>query len=75
MNKEEIAETLRNEVSELDALIKKLNARCDRMKSLVLKLEAEISGQDPRNQGLVPDSKFRKMIDKVFGEEPKRSKR
>ncbi len=75
MTKEEIAETLRNEVSELDALIKKLNVRCDRMKSLVLKLEAEIAGQDPRNQNPVPDSKFRKMIDKVFGEEPKRPKR
>lgn len=74
MNKQEIAETLRNEVSELDALIKKLNARCDRMKSLVLELEAEIAGQDPRNQSPVLDSKFRKMIDKVFGEEPKRKK-
>ena len=74
MNKQEIAETLRNEVSELDALIKKLQARCDRMKSLVLKLEAEIAGQDPRNQNPVPDSKFRKMIDRVFGEEPKRKK-
>lgn len=75
MNKQEIAETLRNEVGELEVLIKKLNARCDRMKSLVLKLEAEIAGQDPRNQNPVPDSKFRKMIDKVFGEEPKRPKR
>jgi hypothetical protein len=74
MNKQEIAETLRNEVGELEVLIKKLNARCDRMKSLVLKLEAEIAGQDPRNQNPVPDSKFRKMIDKVFGEEPKRKK-
>jgi len=74
MNKQEIAETLRNEVGELEVLIKKLQARCDRMKSLVLKLEAEIAGQDPRNQTPVPDSKFRKMIDKVFGEEPKRKK-
>ncbi len=74
MNKQEIAETLRNEVGELEVLIKKLNARCDRMKSLVLKLEAEIAGQDPRSQTPVPDSKFRKMIDKVFGEEPKRKK-
>ena len=72
MNKQEIAETLRTEVSELNVLIKKLQARCDRFKSLVLDLEAEIAGQDPRNQKPVPDSKFRKMIDKVFGEEPKR---
>ncbi len=72
MNKQEIAETLRKEVGELEVLIKKLNARCDRLKTLVLDLEAEITGQDPRNQTPVPDSKFRKMIDKVFGEEPKR---
>jgi len=72
MNKQEIAESLRKEVGELDALIKKLQARCDRFKSLVLDLEAEISGQDPRNQAPIADSKFRKMIDKVFGEKPKR---
>jgi hypothetical protein len=74
MNKQDIAATLRNEVGELEVLIKKLQARCDRLKSLVLDLEAEIAGQDPRNQTSVPDSKFRKMIDKVFGEEPKRKK-
>ncbi len=72
MNKQEIAETLRNEVGELEVLIKKLQARCDRLKSLVLDLEAEITGQDPRNQTPVPDSKFRKAIDRVFGEKPKR---
>ena len=72
MNKQEIAATLRNEVGELEVLIKKLQARCDRMKSLVLKLEAEIAGSNPRNQTPGPDSKFRKVIDKVFGEKPKR---
>lgn len=74
MNKQEIAETLRNEVGELEVLIKKLQARCNRLKTLVLDLEAEIAGSDPRNQTPVPDSKFRKMIDKVFGEEPTRKK-
>jgi len=36
----------------------------------VLDLEAEIAG--PIAQNPVPDSKFRKAIDKVFGEKPKR---
>jgi hypothetical protein len=76
MSKLEIAATLRNEVGELEVLIKKLTARCDRMKSLVLKLEAENAGPTPAQiKALGPDSKFRKMIDKVFGEEPKRPKR
>ncbi|MGA9453095.1 MAG: hypothetical protein WBW41_17330 [Verrucomicrobiia bacterium] len=74
MNKQEIAETLRKEVGELEVSIKKVQARCDRLKSLVLDLEAEVTGHDPRNPTPVPDSKFRKMIDKVFGEEPKRKK-
>ena len=76
MNKQEIAETLRNEVGELEVSIKKLQARCDRLKLLVLKLEAEVAGPPPAQiKALGPDSKFRKMIDKVFGEEPKRPKR
>jgi len=74
MNKQEIAATLRNEVGELEVSIKKLQGRCDRLKTLVLDLEAEVTGQDPRDQTPVPDSKFRKVIDKVFGEKPKQKK-
>jgi hypothetical protein len=70
MNKQEIAATLRNEVGELEVSIKKVQARCDRLKTLVLDLEAEIAG--PTVQNPVPDSKFRKAIDKVFGEKLKR---
>ncbi len=70
MNKQEIAATLRNEVGELEASIKKLQARCDRLKTFVLDLEAEIAGPVAKNP--VPDSKFRKAIDSVFGEKPKR---
>ncbi len=72
MNKQEIAATLRTEVGELEVAIKKLQARCDRLKSLVLDLEAEIAGPTARNQTPVPVSKFRKAIDKVFGEKPNR---
>ena len=69
MNKKEIAATLRTEVGELEALIKKHQARCDRLKSLVLELETEIAG--PEAQRPAAESKFRKAIDKVFGEKPK----
>lgn len=72
MNKAEIAESLRKEVGELEVSIKKLQARCDRLKRFVLDLEDEIAGppQPPE-----PDGKFRKIVDKVFGEQPQRPKR
>jgi hypothetical protein len=73
MNKKEIAEVLRKEVGELEVTIKKVQARCDRLKTFVLDLEAEIAG--PEAQKTVPDSKFRKAIDSVFGEKPKQPKR
>jgi hypothetical protein len=72
MNKEEIAATLRQEVGELEAMIKKLQARCERMKKFVLDLEDEIAG--PATPQPMEDSKFRKAIDSVFGEKPKSSK-
>ncbi len=73
MNKQEIAAALRNEVGYLEKEIKKLQDRCDRLKRFVLDLEDEIAG--PSVQPRAPDSKFRKAIDAVFGEKPKRSKR
>jgi hypothetical protein len=73
MNKKEIAEALRKEAGYLELEIKKLQARCERLKMFVLDLEAEIAG--PEAQKIVPDSQFRKVIDSVFGEKPKRSKR
>lgn len=72
MNKTEIAEILRKEVGELEVSIKKLQARCERLKRFVLDLEAEIAGPEAQNKVPVEDSKFRKVIDKVFGEKPKR---
>jgi hypothetical protein len=73
MNKKEIAETLRDEVGHLELEIKKLQFRCEKLKVFVLDLEVEIAG--PAMQKTVPDSQFRKVIDSVFGEEPKRPKR
>jgi len=72
MNKAEIAELLRKEVGELEVSIKKLHARCDRLKRIVLDLEDEIAGPAKPPE---PDSKFREIVDKVFGEQPKRPKR
>ena len=73
MNKQEITANLRTEVGHLEVEIKKLQARCDRLKRFVLDLEEEITG--PEVQKPVPDSQFRKVIDQVFGEQPKRPKR
>jgi hypothetical protein len=75
MNKTEIAATLRKEVGELEVLIKKLQSRCDRLKVFVLDLESEIAGPDAQIGKKIENSKFRKMIDQVFGEKPKRSRR
>jgi hypothetical protein len=73
MNKQEIASALRNEVGELEVIIKKLHARCEQMKQFVLDLEAEIAG--PETPKPVPDGKFRTVIDQVFGEKPKHPSR
>jgi hypothetical protein len=72
MNKVEIAEILRKEIGELEISIKRLHTRCERLKRFVLDLEEEIEGPPPPAK---PDSQFRKMIDKVFGEEPKPRRR
>jgi hypothetical protein len=72
MNKAEIAEQLRREVGELEITIKKTQARCDKLKRFVLDLEEELGMHRPPE----PErpSEFRKVIDKVFGERPKRPK-
>lgn len=74
MNKQEIAQILRDEVGQLEASIKKVQARCDRFKRIVLDLEEELNpgGAEPKS---ILDGKFREVIDKVFGEKPKRPKR
>jgi hypothetical protein len=73
MNKIEIAATLRQEVGELEVSIKKLQTRCERLKTFVLELESEIAG--PGVKKPLGDGKFRKIIDQVFGEKPKRPRR
>jgi len=75
MNKQEIAATLRTEAGHLEVEIKKLQARCERLKRFVLDLEAENAGPVASDQKSVLDGKFRTVIDSVFGEKPKRPKR
>jgi len=74
MNKTQIAEALRKEVGELEVAIKKTQARCERLKTFVLDLEAEIAGPVAPPQKSILDGKFRTVIDSVFGEKPKRPK-
>ncbi len=74
MNKTEIAETLRQEVGELEVSINKLQARCEKLKRFVLDLE-EIAGPTVQNKDRAADSKFRKVVDQIFGEKPKRPRR
>jgi hypothetical protein len=76
MNKAEIAATLRTEVGELEVLIKKLQARLERSKRLVLDLEDEVAGPAPADKPhILFDGKLRNAIDQVFGEKPKPRKR
>ncbi len=77
MNKRDIAETLRTELGAVDDLIKKLKVRSDRLKKMLYELEEEIAGPAGQKEikMLGPDSKFRKVIDRVFGETPQRPKR
>ena len=77
MNKTDIAEVLRQEVGQIEVAIKKLQARCDGLKKFVISLEEEIeaaNGQKQNPNVLMENSKFRKVVDSVFGEKPKRAK-
>ena len=68
MYKNEFAETLRLEVGHLELEIKKLQTRCERFKHFVLDLEDYIAGPEARSPKPEPPSKFRKVVDQVFGE-------
>jgi hypothetical protein len=73
MNKAEIAAALRQEVGQLEVSIKKLQARCENLKRFVLDLEEELA--PPEAKTPKPEGKFRKVIDKVFGEDLKPRRR
>ncbi len=77
MNKKDIAETLRTEIGALEDLIKKLKNRSDRLKKMLFELEDELAGPEKLKEikMLGDGSKFRKVIDRVFGETPRPPKR
>jgi hypothetical protein len=68
MNKKEIAERVRIEANELAALVKKLQYRSKHLNWLADALESDGKPPADQNQKPVPESRFRKLIDKVYGE-------
>ena len=54
--------------------IQKLQGRCERLKRFVLDLEEEIEPSATPKKALL-DGKFREVVDRVFGEEPRKPKR
>lgn len=69
MTKKEIAQRIRMEAGELEALIKKLQFRLEHLQWLAESLESEGRPADVQNKGLFSEEgKFRKLINKVYGE-------
>ena len=68
MNRKEIAQKVRTEVVELEALVKKLQFRCEHLKWLADTLESDGKLPAAQIQKPVSESKFRKLINKVYGE-------
>jgi len=68
MTRKEIAQRVRIEADELAALVKKLQFRCEHLKWLADTLESDGKPPAAQNQKPVPESKFRKLINKVYGE-------
>jgi hypothetical protein len=68
MNRKEIAQRVRIEANELEALVKKLQYRSEHLKWLADALESEGRPPPTRNQEPVPEGKLRKLINKVYGE-------
>jgi hypothetical protein len=68
MNRKEIAQRVRIEANELEALVKKLKFRSEHLRWLADTLESDGKPPESQNQKPVSESKFRKLIDKVYGE-------
>jgi hypothetical protein len=68
MTRKEIAQRVRIEANELEALIKKLQFRLEHLKWLAASLESDGKPSSAQNQPPLPEGKFRKLINKVYGE-------
>jgi hypothetical protein len=73
MNAKEIAQRVRIEATELEALIKKLQFRHEHLKWLAESLEIAANPKAGKQQSMPPgsESKFRKLLDKFYGETAK----
>jgi len=70
MNKQELVYAIRKEVYELEQQIKKLKQRCDNLTALADDLE-EVKKKAAEQE---PPSQFRKIVDSIYGEKPKRQR-
>jgi hypothetical protein len=68
MNRKEIAQRVRIEANELEALVKKLQFRSEHLRWLADALESDGKPPAAPNQKPAPEGKFRKLINKVYGE-------
>jgi hypothetical protein len=69
MTRKEIAQRVRIEANELEALIKKLQFRLEHLQWLAASLESDGKTPAAPNDGLFAgEGKFRKLINKVYGE-------
>lgn len=66
MNNNETVVLIRTEVWEIEALMKKLQRRCDNLTTLADKLEREALPPEARKGQ--PKTKFRKIVDSIYGE-------
>ena len=72
MNKEELVLALRTEAWEIRELIKKMQKRSDKLSGLADDIESQGKTQ-PKND--VAPTKFRKIVDAIYGEKPARKPR
>jgi hypothetical protein len=68
MTRKEIAQRVRIEANELEALVKKLQYRSEHLRWLADSLESDGKPPAVQNEKPVPEGKFRKLINKVYGE-------
>ncbi len=70
MDKKELVYAIRKEVYELEVQIKKLKQRCNNLTALADEIEEVKKKKAEAEQE--PPSKFRKIVDSIYGEKPKR---
>ena len=72
MNKEDLVLALRTEAWEIRDLIKKMQKRSDKLNHLADDIEAQGKPQPTKDEA---PTKFRKIVDAIYGEKPARKPR